>query len=353
MPALQDGGRHTINPAEIAVLTLTYGDRSSMLAQMIAGVAAEGVQTVFVYANGLAPAPAARLQALTQRDDGVSVQVIHSERNVGSAAGYADLIEAAAVMPGLDGVWFLDDDNVPRPGALAELLAAQARVGGAVAAVRTDRAYLIESARRGFSTPPRSGEAFGVDIRTRPLRAWGKVMQRLRPSAKVVRPEVRITRVPYGGLLVPREQMVRIAAPRREFVLYADDYEYSERLHRDGGLHLVGAAMVDDLEASWNATRAKDPAAAPQKRGQLWRLAQITPDFRLYYALRNAVWLDRARVTALTVPVFAVNVGWLVLSAALRAMWLGRPANARVIVLAVWHGLTGQLGLNAEFPLPT
>ncbi|WP_255964263.1 hypothetical protein, partial [Staphylococcus aureus] len=124
--------------------------------------------------------------------EGIRVHVHESPANLGSSAGYARLIAGTLALPGAGAAWFLDDDNVPRPGSLALLLDAQAATGGAVSGVRTDRYSLMETARTGGAEPPRPGEAFGIDLRAPFRRAWRNLRGRppASPAAAVKIPRV-------------------------------------------------------------------------------------------------------------------------------------------------------------------
>lgn len=349
LPSLPPAAGHgPVAPHEVALVTLTYGDRAELLAQCLEGVRREGMRRALVLANGLAPEPMERTRAVLEaaREAGMEIDLIESAVNLGSAAGYGRLVEMAQGDPRLRAIWFLDDDNVPRPGALARLLEAAATdPGAAVCAVRTDRTYLIRAAETGRAIPPAPGEAFGVDVLKRPRRLWLKLT---RTAPNPVPTAVAVPRVPYGGLLVPSETYGRVAPPRADFVIYGDDYDYSGRLAAAAGLYLVGAARIDDLEASWNATGA----AAAGPRTQTGKLAAMPADFRLYYAVRNTLFLDRGRVGFWTWPLFAVNLLLLASLVGGRALAAGRRDTARVLLRAMRDGVFGRMGRIEAFPLP-
>jgi hypothetical protein len=350
MPSnLGSGG---LAPKDVSGLTLTYGDRVDLLEQMVAGLCREGVGHLMVLANGLKAEPLARLHALARDTTvrGLSMTILESPENLGSAAGFGRLLSAARSVGTVKAVWFMDDDNLPCPGALAALLAVQAmHPGAAVSAVRRDRSYLVRAARTGIAPDPAPGVAFSMDLGRRPRNLWRRLTRGGPVPAPTPPAAVPIARVPYGGLLVPRALMEMVAPPREDFVLYADDYEYSERLGAAGGLFLAGAAEVEDLEASWNATGKRTPTL-PQS--QLVRLATMPADFRLYYSLRNALVLDRNRARGMAILPFVLNLTVLVMAGCTHAFARGRSANAQVILQAVRDGVSGRLGRSPDFPLP-
>lgn len=325
---------------------------------MARGVAAQGVRRVLVFCNGLAPGPqvsAENLAARLHEELGLRMELIHADSNLGSAAGYAALLECALADPATRAVWFLDDDNVPDEGCLSRLLEVVAlKDGAAVCALRRDRAYMLEAARCGRVIPARRGEAFGIDLRRAPRRIAGRLARlagRRAGAAGTGGAEntapVAADRTPYGGLLAPAAAARAIDPPRRDFVLYADDYDYASRLSRSAGLWIVPGAFVTDLEHSWNASGANAP-----RLSQTARLASMTPDFRLYYALRNALRLDLGRLRPLDWPWFALNLAWLLAASAGRAALAGRLANARCILHAAGAALRGRLGADPRYPLP-
>ncbi|WP_424973077.1 glycosyltransferase [Dinoroseobacter sp. S76] len=353
MPPAQSGSRigPKIGPQNTAVLTLTYGDRIAFLDQVLAAVAAAGVARAFVLANGLSEAVAQNLAEVAGARPDLDVQIVTAPENLGSAAGYARLLDRMLQDPEIQAAWFLDDDNVPQPEALSHLLdVVAAGPATAACALRTDHTYMADAIRRGYALEPMRGEAFGVDILKRPRRLLTRLRHRLARSGSGggLTPA---THVPYGGLLVPRDMVVRAGLPRTDFVLYMDDFEYSKRIAETGQILLVPEALVDDVDVSWNATGAGQEAKkAP--RSQTGKLVQMTPDFRMYYAVRNAIYLDFRRLTLLSAPLFAINLTLLLGGTGAKALLAGRPGNAKALFDAVTDGLRGRLGRAAGYPLP-
>ena len=357
------------DPADICVMTLTYGDRSDLLARMVCAVAGQGVRHVMVLANGVKPVAKDRLEALAKEvraRHGITLEIVKSPQNLGSAAGYGRMIEEAKARAKYAGIWLLDDDNLPRAGALDCLLRQSAAQGSSAAfcAVRTDRRYLTDAAAGLPVRPVLAGEAFGTDLRHLAARIIRR-LSKSRPKRPQAPPAVvPCARVPYGGLFVPSALMAVVAPPRADFVIYADDYEYTERLARAGGLYLVGAALVDDMEASWNASgrsgvldeedaRRQVIGRVDRRRSQASRLATMPPDFRLYYAIRNALWLDRQRCETGSARLwFTVNLALFAGPVLARAVARGRWGNARTLLRAIADARAGHLGTRADYPLP-
>lgn len=333
-----------IEVSRVCVLTVTYGDRVDLIAGMIRSVMDQGVRQVAIYANGLERSVTDSLHALLSGFDGLQTTILSSPKNVGPATAYAALIRAATDAPKItDAVLLMDDDNLLQVGCLSKLL--QATDGAAaVCGVRTDRRYIVEAAEGGAMSAPANGEAYGFDLRKRPKRFLSKVFGH-RP--KWEGGPVPVPHAPYGGLLVPRVGLEAVAGPREDFCIYADDYDYSQRLAREVGLFLVPGASIDDQETSWNATQKAQPQI-----GTARRLATSPPDFRLYFALRNALVLDKERVKGVGRVWFAVNLFFLGALTVGHAFARGRRTNVDTFYAAVTDALAGRLGPNAKYPLP-
>ncbi len=339
----------SLDPARLCVVTVTYGDRLALLKNMVLSVAEQGVRQVMVFGNGLSDITRIALDALAQdleQSHQIKLIVEHAEKNLGPAIAYSRLIQrATADRASIDGILLLDDDNTLSDGCLAKLLQG-CDTTSAVCAIRSDRQYMVQAAQKGFMEPPVPGEAFGIDIRKNPRRVLRKILKRRADSAKTGA-AVSIPRAPYGGVLVPRAELDQLAAPREDFIIYADDYEYTERLAASGGLSLIPGAIVDDQEQSWNAT-----PGAEKRVSNLVRLAVSKPDFRVYYALRNALVLDRGRAVGPATLWFQINILWLQMSSAIHAAVRGRWQNIRVVGDAIRDAKSETLGLNQKYPLP-
>src|SRR5690606_18523667 len=59
----------------------------------------------------------------------VVTRLVSLERNTGGAGGFAAGLAVALDDPGLDFVWLMDDDTIPTPDALTELLRVREELG--------------------------------------------------------------------------------------------------------------------------------------------------------------------------------------------------------------------------------
>jgi rhamnopyranosyl-N-acetylglucosaminyl-diphospho-decaprenol beta-1,3/1,4-galactofuranosyltransferase len=163
------------------------------------------------------------------------LEIVRPGSNVGPAGGYA-IGFREALRRTADRVWVLDDDAIPDSGCLAALLAA----GGDIA---------IPRQRREVGT-----------------QEW----------------------LPWVGGLFDAEWVAKCGAPREDYFIWSEDYEYVLRLRR------AGARLVR-LQGDPTITHA-NPMKHRRGEPRTWRLYYDTRN-SLHYRLRvkPATWRTRAR----------------------------------------------------------
>lgn len=273
----------------VVVVIVTYGNRWTPLSRVLAALLANDppIAEIVVVDNGSPEPVTDRATALDPR-----IHVVRLASNTGSAAGFRAGIDTAHRRAGGEMIWLLDDDNRPAPGALRELLECYAALGGVpentVAGIRPDLREFVLAAG-GFMrirVPPDSFLGFHVGLV--PEKALRRLRVRGAPATAVRNRErrVEVQYAPYGGLLFHRSWVDRIGLPREDFYLYGDDYEYTSRIAGHGGrIVLCPAAVIEDLEQSWHRK-------ASRAHVYFDREASL---HRLYYSIRNGVFLERSR----------------------------------------------------------
>lgn len=188
---------------------------------------------------------------------GLAVDLVRLDRNTGGAGGFAAGLAQALAHHAPDLVWLMDDDTVPTPTALAELLAVRGRyaaLAGQVPVVLASRVVWHDGRDHPMNTPRRRP---GTGARRSELaaRAGGTPVR----SASFV------------SLLVDAAAVRAHGLPVADYFLWNDDFEYSTRLLRDGvGLHCPGSVVVHKT-AVFGGTDA-DPGArfAFEVRNKVW-----------------------------------------------------------------------------------
>ncbi|MFZ0039917.1 MAG: glycosyltransferase family 2 protein, partial [Solirubrobacteraceae bacterium] len=194
------------------------------------------------------------------RDQHPEVDVVTLETNQGGAGGFYEGLRRAHAN-GFDWIWLMDDDTIPTPTCLKELLDAAERVPG------QDPALL-------------SSKAVWTDGRLHPMNYQG--FERARTEAVVEASQLGLMPLrtaTFVSLLVNRRAIDAHGLPLRRYFLWSDDIEYTARiLRRDPG-YLVPASV--------SVHKTSRPHTAISTTGD-----------RFYYHVRNTVYMLRGTAWA-------------------------------------------------------
>jgi rhamnopyranosyl-N-acetylglucosaminyl-diphospho-decaprenol beta-1,3/1,4-galactofuranosyltransferase len=186
----------------------------------------------------------------------VGPEVVRLERNTGGAGGFAAGIAHALTAFAADLVWLMDDDTIPTPTALAELLAARAAYPGRPALLAS-RAVWHDGREHPMNTP-----------RERPF-----VAARLRERASAVG-AVQVRTASFVSLLLDAGAVRAEGLPVAAYFIWNDDFEYSARLLRRRVGLFVPASVVEHRTRTFGAT-------------------DVDPGERFYFEVRNKLWMYR------------------------------------------------------------
>ena len=331
------------NKRRIVVVTVTYGDRLRYLSQLLDRAFREEGVSQAVVVNNAAISDISRIKA-KWRD---RVVVVDLDSNTGSANGYAVGIQAALTL-GADYLWLMDDDNAPARGAVRILCQELARLSDEIGVERAAVLGFRKSRLKGLSDPrrffPPSSSFVGFHI----VQIPHKIMRRLSPSRlnrDITLGTIEVPYSPYGGFLAHREAFKCLGLPKRDLVLYADDWEYTMRLTRKGGkIRLVPGAYIEDLETSWHQKK--------EHNNVFFQSLVLGSDFQVYYTFRNHVWLNR-NVQCVSELIYNVNKFAFLLLMSIFAVALRRRRRFDLIRRAISDGERGSLGVNPNYPLPS
>ncbi|GLW65299.1 glycosyl transferase [Actinomadura rubrobrunea] len=183
--------------------------------------------------------PTADLLALTGNTGGAG----------GFAAGFARALDLEA-----DLVWAMDDDTVPEPTALQELLAARQRVPGPPTLVAS-RVVWTDGREHPMNTP----------------RAKANAGRREREAARSAGC-VPIRSASFVSILVDAEVVRERGLPIADYFLWNDDFEFTTRLLRGRSGVLCPGSVVVHKTKTFGGTDAD-------------------PGERFFYEVRNKIWL--------------------------------------------------------------
>jgi len=173
--------------------------------------------------------------------------------NTGGAGGFAAGL-AHAITDGADLVWLMDDDTVPSPTALEELVRAHDRYPGSPPAAVASRVLWVDGRDHPMNTP-----------RVRP-----GVSSDDRAAASVAGC-LPVRSASFVSLLVQSDAVREVGLPEADFFLWNDDFEFSTRLlRRRVGLYC--------------------PASVVEHRTKSFGSTDSDPGDRFYFEVRNKVW---------------------------------------------------------------
>jgi GT2 family glycosyltransferase len=184
-----------------------------------------------------------------------SIDLVRLERNTGGAGGFAAGIAHALAAHNPDWVWLMDDDTIPTPTALEELLAGATALPNVT--VAGSRVVWHDGQDHPMNTPREN--PFGSAGRKAEARELGLLDVR---SSSFVSMLISVPRIREVGL------------PVAEYFIWNDDFEYSVRLIRGHRGVFVPASVVVHKTKVLGSTDA-DPGA------------------RFFFEVRNKVWLMR------------------------------------------------------------
>ncbi|NRG39801.1 glycosyltransferase family 2 protein [Rathayibacter sp. VKM Ac-2835] len=319
-------------PRVIAV-TVTSGRRSVMLARVVEAALEAGAESVHVVFSGNGGQERV-LRELLPADVDARVSCTVLPNDLGTAGGFRAAIEYCRTQEP-DYAWLLEDDTVPRPDALAVLLASPLALDPRAchASLRETDVYQSQlvSGRPAAEVFPSPGRFLDNDVRRLlDRRAGGRCGGR--PQEPIVIPVA-----PYGGLLVSRAALTDVEPPRQEFVLKGDDREWTRRLTRAGfTITLHPLSRIDDLDSRRSAAERVSATDA----------LLLSSDTReLYLAVRNRTYLDLelARTAGRRGRrAFALNRGLYCAALAARGLRWGRVATTGTILRGVVAGSRGR-----------
>lgn len=217
------------------------------------------------------------------------VEYLHLPDNSGSAGGYYEGLKSAAAKADL--LFLSDDDATFKPDVLEKLESSLLQLSSSfpVGAVRC---------------------------------AWD--------TFRGEKPEM-IADAAWSGTLIKSEVVGKIGLPLRELFLYSEDVEYFSRM-RKAGFPIYVVPGADYLSRSEGH---KKTVGLPFRPAVIYK-----DDFRLYYAFRNEIYVDRLH---------GLGRRTRILLYFLKIVLFLRPAAVLACLDGLKDGFMGVLGKNARY----
>jgi glycosyltransferase involved in cell wall biosynthesis len=326
---------HEREYSRICAVLVTYGDRGEIACRTARGCLDEGLTRVIIVDNGSDAGSVARLKELAGAEP-AKVRLIRLGSNTGSAGGFKRGLEEFYSEKDRDYVLLLDDDILPSPGSVRELLSGYLRLKKkdgpllAVYAERTRRGEEQEINRKIRRGEPISDkDAFlGFNV----FRIPGRIFRRIAPAAPAGALPAPVPTAPYGTLFFRKDLIDVIGYPDERMFLYMDDLEYTSRIPARGGeIYMLPSSRMDETTSpSWK----QRPLA-----GGLFMYLEGESELKTYYSARNAV-LFESRVLNMAKPNFArsLNKALFLPILFLGALFMGRLPAFRTFIKGIRDG---------------
>lgn len=317
--------------ASVCVVTVTYGDRSKFIKKLVASCFLEGVDEVYVLDNSSGEESAQELLSLAEADSRVHVN--RSEKNLGSAGGFNKALRWARNNSECEFMWILDDDNIPSLGALKALFLAKhylklqnqdalvsyRTIAGKLPGEEVHKSDLWDSVNKGF--------VIG-DKESLFAKVFRKARQRIcKKTGDVNFPIVRRKRASYGGLFFKSSLLDIVGYPDESFYLYADDFEFSDRILKHGGsIFTCYYSRIVDIDS---------------QLGSSGFFSKNQSDPKVYYSLRNHVYLDMRGKYYSVIFLYLLILMFGVFQCSSISFYFMR---AKLIFSAICDGYSGRMG---------
>lgn len=227
------------------------------------------------------------------QDDRVEHVIL--EGNLGGAGGFRRGMEIGREF-GSEWLWLMDDDTIPAPAALQELMAAHAR---------------FPVGQRPVTL---SSKAEWTDGTLHPMNFPTTKRTHLNTEQAVLAAEcatISLRWASFVSLLLHRSAIEKHGLPHGDYFIWNDDTEYTARILRDGFGVLVPKSVV-----THKTVRKHSPMdAAPE---------------RSYYQVRNVLWMitrSPAWRTDEKLKIGLLHLNWMV-RYLFRARWSGAALRA-------------------------
>ncbi len=188
--------------------------------------------------------------------------------NIGGAGGFHEGVKRAMKM-GADWIWVMDDDTIPEPEALAELVAAIDYIGDEKIAYLSGNVYGM------------SGEPMNVPR----MKMFQKGSNGYADwNSKLEHSLVKVHTATFCSMMFSAEAVRAVGLPIRSYFIWGDDTEYSLRLSKYAGQGwLVGKSKALHKRANEKALSVVKEDNPNRIRIYYYYIRNYLINLRLYY----------------------------------------------------------------------
>lgn len=237
---------------KVAAVVVTY-NRKELLKECITALLAQTYTSLDVLIVDNASTDGT--QALVTDIFGTKVKYVNTGANLGGAGGFQFGVKKATELD-YDYLWLMDDDSIPTPAALEELMKAAEKLG-----------------EFGFLSSKVLWKDQSICKMNIPKVSLNRKLSNFNGQPK------HIIMGTFVSFLIPTKVVKEVGLPIKEFFIWADDIEYSRRISRKYPSYFVPASVIIHKCKSNNGSNIVDDT--PQRFN------------RYQYAYRNEVYVYR------------------------------------------------------------
>ncbi len=327
----------------IIAVVVTYGDRWCYLKTLLARLENEKLVTSVVIVDNASRVDVATVccQAGFKK-----ATVIKQKINIGSAGGFSCGIEYASSLDA-EYIMLFDDDTVPHSTTidllLGRLVAINAKSGSCLNAIlpnRDSQQLCLEAKLLENKYWMLNDSVLGLNVFNFFQRHFLRPIQNKKDAdASNI---IDYGLAAYAGLLFHKNICKTIGYPDRAFILYYDDIEYTNRILSAGGkIWICTDLLMDDIVVNYSSSMMSRPFVG---------LIFADNDAKVYYQVRNQIYFEYNQLSDYKFVYFTNAVVYAILSLMISVLCL-RFNRVKAIQTAIYHGLTGVLGLNNNYKL--
>lgn len=267
-------------------VTVTYGNRFRLLKQVIDSTLAEGVTKVIVVDNNSTPESREKLKAYEQELGSDKIKVLYLDDNYGSAGGYKRGLQEAYSDQKCEYILALDDDNVIEKGSFEKLKAliiylrdlnSPYMLGFYRDIWELDNRAIKNGWVKGYLPNNFIGFNFLNALKNKFLKENESVLVDLFPLQPV---EISA----MGGLFFHKSVLEKIWYPNEEFIVYADDHDFTYRFVKSGGhIFLCSELKIRDIDSTTVSDEGKN----------IGYFDEAFSEFKMYYQIRNHTYFSK------------------------------------------------------------
>ena len=325
----------------ITVIILTYSDRRDLLLKVVHYLVRESLFKIILVLNGTT----CDKDFLKLNNNDSNIDIVDLKYNFGPAIGYSEGIKHA-VSIGSKFILLLDDDNLPHANTISILVQKYnyyyAKFQNHALALSSARPIYQGSSNAydEYSLAPMHSCFMGFHIFHMIYKIKSIFKMNVNFANKNTN-DLTILTAPYGGLFFHTDLIDIIGYPRSDFIIYADDSEWTYRIIENGGkIYLIKDAIINDLDCSWDTT--------VQYTFYIW--LEGLSDIKAYYRMRNCVYFFKYKYMKNKI-LYKINKYIYLSSLFIVSILKNKFRRFLLLREAIINGENGRMGIFKNFHL--